>query len=435
MTIDLEAIGDPIYEGSVQNLYAIPGREDYMLCETTSGGSVFDVGTIFQIPNSDVTRSIFRHRVFSDLGEPECVADLVRGLRAGSVGEVAMPTEWLEGEWVEKACQEGICTHHAGMVDAKTGEVVSTGFPENPSTFNVVRRFQIIKPSKVRLPYGWGYDYTPYQGEDGFVVPLEFIVRLGITSGSSVYRKYLKMGEVERVAYARGLGAGDALKAWEYFPQPIYDLTTKYEPEDRNLNNQEALLISTLDGEQFNENVMSAILCTAHVAKLLGQMGLRLWDIKWEFAKADGSLYLIDTIDTDSLRATSTVEDRSEEAGTSKKFITHFNKQSMRDYYRIVHADWVGAIGEAKSAAVERGIPFTEVLAEGQGADKYPNTPEVDGAFLDLQTRKMEAIANFLRGDVGSEASQEAVAALASEELEYYHAGGHLEAFGKINGI
>ena len=47
--VPLDALREPFYEGSVQRLYAIPGEPDYMVTETTAGGSVFDVGTIFSI--------------------------------------------------------------------------------------------------------------------------------------------------------------------------------------------------------------------------------------------------------------------------------------------------------------------------------------------------------------------------------------------------
>lgn len=426
--IDLEGIGDPFYAGSVQNLYAIAGRSDLMLCETTSGGSAFDVGTIFRIENSDLTRAIFRHRVFTDLENPDCVAELVDELKSGR-GEMKLLAEWLDQPWVKRVRREGIRTHHVGMVDAETGAVTSGAFPEHPSTFNAVKRFQIIKPEHVKLPYGWAYDYTPYQGQDRFVIPLEFIVRLGVTSNSSIYRKYLKLGAAERAEYAKSLGAGRGLRAWEYFPTPIYDLTTKYEPEDRNLNNQEALIISTLTGAQFNENVLTAILCTAHVAKLLSGTGLRLWDIKWEFARAEGSLYVVDTIDTDSLRATFTVEEGED------RFITHFNKQSIRDFYRIEHAAWLNGVNEAKALASGGGEPFTAILAAGQAEGKYPATPEIEGRFLQLQTRKMELIADFLLGETSSADARKAVEELAGEELEYYRNGTHFEEFKKVNRI
>ncbi len=423
---DTNRPGEPFYRGSVQNLYPIPDDDAHMACETTAGGSVFDVGTIFSIENSDLTRSIFRHRVFTDLEKAETIAGLVSWLKSGDA-VTSLPAEWLESECIRRATREGIRTHHIGMVDAVSGEVAAEEFPRHPSTFNVVKKFQIIKPEARQLPLGWVYDYEPYKNQDGFVVPLEYIVRLGITSGSSVYRKYLRMAPAEQQAYARRLGVGDELKAWEFFERPIYDLTTKYEPEDRNLENQEALLISTLSGERFAESVLTAILCTTYVAKLLQGLGLRLWDIKWEMARAGDALYLVDTIDTDSLRATYTVEEGD------GRFITHFNKQSMRDYYKIAEAEWFAGVNTAKELSGKGGGPFTEILEQGQARGDYPATPDVDPAFLGLQTRKMDLIAKYLTGEEASPRGE--LEGLAREELEYYRGGGNFEKYCEMNQI
>src|SRR6188508_1824911 len=64
-------LGKPIYIGSVQHLYAVPGRQDLMVCETTNAGSVFDVGSIFDIPGSDVARATFRHALYTRMARPE----------------------------------------------------------------------------------------------------------------------------------------------------------------------------------------------------------------------------------------------------------------------------------------------------------------------------------------------------------------------------
>ena len=69
--VSLNDMNEPFYEGSVQKLYAIPDEPDYMVTETTAGGSVFDVGTIFAIEGSDVARAVFRHVLYTKLSKPE----------------------------------------------------------------------------------------------------------------------------------------------------------------------------------------------------------------------------------------------------------------------------------------------------------------------------------------------------------------------------
>jgi len=60
-------LNKPLYTGSVQKLYDVPGYPELIISETTAGGSVFDVGTIFNIEGSDTGRAAFRHLVFQEL--------------------------------------------------------------------------------------------------------------------------------------------------------------------------------------------------------------------------------------------------------------------------------------------------------------------------------------------------------------------------------
>ena len=69
--VPLDSLSEPFYEGSVQRLYAINDEPKYMVTETTAGGSVFDVGTIFSIEGSDVARAVFRHVLYTNLSKPE----------------------------------------------------------------------------------------------------------------------------------------------------------------------------------------------------------------------------------------------------------------------------------------------------------------------------------------------------------------------------
>ncbi|HAL71500.1 MAG TPA: hypothetical protein DCP71_06960, partial [Verrucomicrobiales bacterium] len=102
-----------------------------------------------------------------------------------------------------------------------------------------------------------------------------------------------------------------------------YDLTSKYEPEDRAVSKQEALLMSGLSAQHFTDTIKMALLGAWAVRDLLDEIGLQLWDLKWEFAVDREELLFVDTIDADSFRATSTVpvEGRS--------LIIHYNKQAM----------------------------------------------------------------------------------------------------------
>ena len=127
--------------------------------------------------------------------------------------------------------------------------------------------------------------------------------------------------------------------------------------------------MSGLEAEAFVSVIKMTILGAWAVRQLLDEIGLLLWDIKWEFAVDNGDFFYVDTIDTDSFRATSFLETEG------KKLVLHYNKQAMRDYYKIAHADWFNGVNDAKKEANKSGVPFKQVLKEGQAAGKWPNTP------------------------------------------------------------
>ncbi len=429
ITIALGELGEPVYVGSVQRLYAVPGHPGLLACETTSGGSVFDVGTIFDVPGSDVGRAVFRHLLYSRMGPPE-----IWGRVAASVGNAegvdpGFREMLLGSRTLADFLEKGAKTHHVGMPDGETGEVAVEGLPAHPNAFNVVRKFTVMKPPMGEVLGSPVYDYSGYGGKAGYVIPLEYIVRFGITSGSSVYRKYLGMGEVERVAYRRELGVTKPLEAWQLLERPIADFTSKYEPEDRNVTRQEAAMMSGLSVPQFARSAEMSLLGSWAVRTLLEEVGLLLWDIKWEFAWDGSDLVFVDTIDTDSFRATRFHE------GEHGRTVIHFNKQAMRDYYRILCGDWFDGVNAAKGEAKERGVAFTEILKRGQEEGRFAETPVVEKEFMAIQIEKMEAIKAQMMGAAEAGEIEERLRACGEAELAFYDGRGALEAFLKFNRV
>lgn len=421
-------LGEPFYEGSVQRLYAVPGDDSVMVTRTTSRGSVFDVGALFEIAGHDVNRALFRHVLYSRLGDPGVWRRVKAAIEAAPELDPAYRSELL-GPLLERCCERGARTHHEGMLDAVTGEVVRAGVPANPSACNVVRKYQILKPERTRFLGAPLFDYAKFPHEDRFVVPLEYIVRFGITSASSVYKKYLAMEAKTRAAFERELGATRPLEAWQYLERPISDFTSKFEPEDRMVSKQEALAMCGLTGAQFAESGVLAVLGAWAVRDLVEELGLKMWDLKWEFAKDGAELVFVDTIDTDSIRATMTLEHGGQ------RFAVHYNKQAMRDYFNLLHRDWIADIAEAKLLGQKEGVAFTEILKAGQAEGRYAATPSVDPAFLGLQERKMAAIRDYLTGAADGPGVRTVLEAAGREELAFYEGRGALGELRKINGI
>ncbi len=425
-SLPLERLGEPFYVGSVQRLYPIPGDDSHMATETTSRGSVFDVGSIFEIPGSDVSRAVFRHVLYSRMADPglwNAVRESIREAPGLDDSYRAM----LLGETLDRLCQEGATTHHAGMIDAVTGQIVSHGLPQNPSAVNVVRRYRILKPEPIRILGRLCYDYSMMPGQDGYVVPLEFIVRFGMTSASSVLRKYVTLPESARRAFETELGVDGPLQAWKMLPRPVTDCTTKHEPEDRAVSIQEALTLSGLTGPEFARALESAALGAWAVRHLLEPTGLRLWDLKWEFAKDGDRMVFVDTIDTDSIRATLSL------SWEGHPVAVHCNKQSMRDYYRIAHPEWINAVNQSKEAARCLGRNFTDVLREGREQGRFPETPVVPDAFLQLQARKLEIIRDCLLQKLSGETARRDLAETGLEELKYFDSLRKIGDFLRIN--
>jgi hypothetical protein len=50
----------------------------------------------------------------------------------------------------------------------------------------------------------------------------------------------------------------------------------------------------------------------------------------------------------------------------NKSYFVHFNKQAMRDYYKIMHAEWYNAVNEAKKIAAQSGRPFRRFYPKGR---------------------------------------------------------------------
>ncbi|MCB1203250.1 MAG: hypothetical protein KDN18_03240 [Verrucomicrobiae bacterium] len=421
-------LGEPFYEGSVQRLYAVPGDDAVMVTRTTSRGSVFDVGALFEIAGHDVNRALFRHVLYSRLAEPAVWRRVKAAIESAPELDPSYRAELL-GPLLERCCERGARTHHEGMLDALTGEVVRQGVPANPSACNVVRKYQILKPERMRFLGAPLFDYAKFPHEDRFVVPLEYIVRFGITSASSVYKKYLAMEGKAKAVFERELGVSRPLEAWQYLERPISDFTSKFEPEDRMVSKQEAVVMCGLSGAQFAESGVLAVLGAWVVRDLVEELGLQMWDLKWEFAKDGDELVFVDTIDTDSIRATMTLDHGGH------RFAVHYNKQAMRDYFGLLHRDWIADIAEAKGLGQKEGVAFTEILKAGQAEGRYAGTPTVDPAFLALQERKMAAIRDYLTGANDGPGVREILESTGREELAFYEERGVLEELAKINGI
>lgn len=427
--LDLTDLGEPDYRGSVQELYHLTEHADRMVCKTMPGGSVFDVGTIFSIPRSDICRTALRHKIYSLLASPEEWEE-INGYISREYAQDKKYLAFLSEGLLEEFRARGASTHHLGMIDRDSGQVYKDSFPPSPSQYVLVKKYQIIKPVRVSWRGNHLWDYSECYRADKYVVPLENIVRIGVTSGSSIYKNYLKLSDGSRKSYLKELGIEqEELIPWTVFAKPVVDFTTKYEPEDRSLSWQEALYISGNNGKTLLDIIKMSILGGLLVARFFNKIGLFLWDLKWEIARDGANLVFVDTIDTDSIRVTTKTNYKN------KDYYMHFNKQSMRDYYKIMHAPWFAATQAAKAAALQSGKSFLEHLQAGQAEGSYPGTPQVDQRFIEIQKNKFNALIDYIYGQATLNATMEKYREIGLQEISYYDANGVFYEYEKLNGM
>ncbi|MEA3288490.1 MAG: hypothetical protein U9Q77_14110 [Candidatus Marinimicrobia bacterium] len=419
---------NPYYNGSVQTLYSVVDDPNLLVSETSLGGSVFDVGTIFDIKGSDTARAGFRHLVYTSLMDAQGWQDMESYIKR-SWGENYFHSWPIMREILEEVKVTGLKTHHQGMVGREDNVLYTDSFPPELSNLTLIKKYAIHKPDPVTFMNAHLYDYEKYYGNDKFVIPLEMIVRFGVTSGSSILRKYNAMGDSGKKAYLNELGLRNELAPWQTFEIPLTDLTTKYEPEDRAMPKQEALLVSGIGGKMFTESLTRAILAAFMVHRIFNRMGLNLWDLKWELAKDGNDLVFVDTLDTDSVRATLTCNVEGHD------YIVNFNKQAMRDYYIIVHDDWYAAVNKTKKEAAVSGEIFTDILKKGQEQGYYPDTPVVDPEFMQIQEEKYLMIKKFIMEKGSGEGYEKEVTDIARREVKYFLKTKNRELYKKLNAV
>lgn len=418
---------DPDIRGSVQEMYRLPDS-DLLLARSLDGGSVFDVGQFFRIPGSGVARNTLRHHVYVALGDPATW----RALGAEELEAVFQRGEDVDRLLGSAALAElrahGARTHHLGLLDPRSGRV-QTGRDVVASDVVLIREFPVVKPFRERLVTEHVYDYVDYLRAPRKVMALEHIVRLGVPGGSSLldrYRRLVAAGDhAAAAAFVAGLGLTGTLEPWTALPSPTVEWTTKYEDHDRHLDQQEAALLGGLHVAALAQLADLLLLATTAVTTLFRRAGLRLWDLKWEVADDGGAPVLVDTMDHDSARITAAADVEG------ARFHVHFNKQAVRDYFRILHPDWHRALDDAKerSAHDEQGRAFMDIYRESVAEGRYPATPDLDPAFAALQGEKY-----WYATEAGAGATDPRRSAdLAVREVRFYDAVGEADAFLRRN--
>lgn len=214
-----------------------------------------------------------------------------------------------------------------------------------PPIMMVVKRAGTFPMKDGGPDYSWANtERTNYQ------LPLEVIARYYIVG--SLFDRVQK-GEVkpETLGYPSGYNP-KRIKKGEKLPEPLVEVTTKFEKFDRPVAVDEAYRIAGMRPEEYKEMKDIVLKLDEEIARQVEPRGLLHFDGKKEFAFDENrELMLIDTFGTGD-------EDRfvDKRAYEEEDKIIEISKEYVRQYYRSIgyHAELEAA---RKVGKPEPGIP------------------------------------------------------------------------------
>jgi phosphoribosylaminoimidazole-succinocarboxamide synthase len=239
--------------------------------------------------------------------------------------------------WFEECAKLGIETHYLGMQEANT---------------MLVKKADIIQPENL----------TPQTRN--FFIPVEVICRHYVAG--SMYDR-LKSGAVRPEAL--GFPAGKVPAKGAKIPKPFVEFTTKFEPVDRELTEAEALKLSGLTPEEFQQLKDAVLRIDEKIAANAERKGLIHVDGKKEFAmNPHRELMIVDTFGTPD-------EDRwwDKALYEEKGEMVELSKEMVRQFYRSTgyHEALMAARKAGATKESEPPIPALPPEVTQQVTDLY----------------------------------------------------------------
>lgn len=378
-----------LYQGSVKNLLGPVqlNLKNTLIFEYTDAFSVFDWGRMPDpLPQKGEALAILAAEIFEKLGMPETWKDFLKTSDAQALREENRLGIFLN-QVGEELQSEGLKTHYLGVL--QTGEIQSipsqielnTDSPfqwqvhsvnqmKDPFRYLAVEPVSVIKPTVSRI---LGQSVVDYQITRNSplprMIPLEFVFRWSVPEGSSL------MSRVQRdSSYLATLGYPH-LKAlsgvkWKF---PLIETFTKLESTDRPLLFSEALAISGLTSQQFEQILCKTVWVASWLKFHFSVLGMELADGKLEWAIThDGVCFLMDAIGPDELRIL--------------KDGVQLSKEFLRAYYR--DTSWYQSIENEKA--------FARTQGESDWRKKALKPPALPDRYLELGTQIYISLTNAL---------------------------------------
>jgi len=339
-----------VYAGSVKNLRSVKkpsgSKPGQYIFEYTDDYSIFDYGKMpDSIAGKGAAMAVMSAYIFEQLESPE----RWKALAASDVWEKIIHSDFRKAlsssDTMKELTREGMRTHYKGLRN-REGVLVRTSELTEPSNLMEVVAVPIIHPECATVSGTAAWNYNAFHtGLESFLIPLECVFRFGVPKGSSLLdRLALDPG------YHRSLGLRRQPKEGTWLGRPILEFFSKLESGDRHLSLETALNFSGLRTEAFMKVMEWTYLCGIFLLDFFMKAGLRLWDGKFEFTRAEGSPMLADAVTPDELRLT--------------RRTVQISKEPVRQYYRRHERKFYRAIKRAKIMAHQTNREIREVMEE-----------------------------------------------------------------------
>jgi phosphoribosylaminoimidazole-succinocarboxamide synthase len=301
-----------LYEGSVKNVRGVQGQSPYIF-EFSDRYSIFDWG---QMPD-----------VLKDKGK--ALASMA-WFFFDFLGKAENWQNWnvlpsyKDNALLQELKKHGAAHHALGL---------------QGDTLLAVKPVQVIKPTCLTHNGALTWDYSAYRAQpENTLVPLEVIFRFGVPEGSSLLKR------ANSKAYCDEIGLAAIPKTGDMFEVPVVEFSTKLENGDRYLSYADARTIAGLSDAEFADLKTLTQLVALRLKGCFQDIGVELWDGKFEFAfttlqNGKRGFMLVDSIGPDELRLI--------------KNNIHLSKEILRGYYS--QTAWRAGIETAKETAHKRG--------------------------------------------------------------------------------
>ncbi len=254
----------------------------------------------------------------------------------------------------EKINEYGFTSHYLGVINSDD-EKMNIKELEYPTNKMEVSLSQVIKPEFINGCFDYSYfDYN--RGKiNNFVVPLEVIYRNGILKGSSLFKTIEDLekegNKTELYKLLSNYGLAIKPKPGDLMPKVGYDFTTKFEPFDRKIDEEEAFRISGLTENQFTKLKEIRKAAVNLVSERAKEVGMIDYDGKHEYRFFNGDVEIADVFGTLD-------ENRFMYNGRQ------VSKEFLRQIYRKEQNEWVEDIMRAKIESKEKGIENWKTLVK-----------------------------------------------------------------------